>query len=107
LPDSFRLVAYSEAIGLDQEPATPSRVERPGLKAPYYDDATGKELWKIRLNDVPSSSPITYTASGKQYMAVVVGNGGPQAVGFTLLVPEIQNPPDRNAAIWVFELPAR
>ena len=75
------------------------------LKA--YDDATGKELWKIRLNDVPNSSPITYTANGKQYMAVVVGNGGPQAVGFTLLVPEIQNPPDRNAAIWVFELPAR
>jgi alcohol dehydrogenase (cytochrome c) len=75
------------------------------LKA--YDDATGKELWKIRLNDVPNSSPITYTANGKQYLAVVVGNGGPQAVGFTLLVPEIQNPPDRNAAIWVFELPAR
>jgi alcohol dehydrogenase (cytochrome c) len=75
------------------------------LKA--YDDATGKELWKTRLNDVPNSSPITYTANGRQYLAVVVGNGGPQATGFTLLVPEIQNPPDRNAAIWVFELPAR
>jgi alcohol dehydrogenase (cytochrome c) len=75
------------------------------LKA--YDDATGKELWKIRLNDVPNSSPITYTANGKQYMAVVVGNGGPQAASFTPLVPEIQNPPDRTAAIWVFELPAR
>jgi len=72
-----------------------------------YDDATGKELWKTRLNDVPSSSPITYTANGKQYVAVVVGNGGAQAASFTALVPEIQNPPDRNAAIWVFELPDR
>ena len=70
-----------------------------------YDDATGKELWKIRLNDVPSSSPISYTANGKQYIAVVVGNGGAQAASFTALVPEIQNPPERNAAIWVFELP--
>ena len=34
-------------------------------------------------------------------------NGGAQAVSFTMLVPEIQNPPDRNAAIWVFELPSR
>jgi alcohol dehydrogenase (cytochrome c) len=75
------------------------------LKA--YDDATGKELWKIRLNDVPNSSPITYTANGKQYIAMVVGNGGPQAASFTALVPEIQNPPDRNAAIWVFELPEK
>jgi PQQ-dependent dehydrogenase (methanol/ethanol family) len=75
------------------------------LKA--YDDATGKELWKTRLNDVPNSSPITYTANGKQYIAMVVGNGGPQAASFTALVPEIQNPPDRNAAIWVFELPEK
>jgi alcohol dehydrogenase (cytochrome c) len=75
------------------------------LKA--YDDTTGKELWKIRLNDVPNSSPITYTANGKQYIAMVIGNGGPQATGFAALVPEIQNPPDRNAAIWVFELPEK
>jgi len=75
------------------------------LKA--YDDATGKELWKTRLNDVPNSSPITYTANGKQYMAIVVGNGGAQASSFTALVPEIQNPSDRNAAIWVFELPEK
>jgi alcohol dehydrogenase (cytochrome c) len=73
------------------------------LKA--YDDATGQELWRLRLNDVPSSSPITYTANGKQYVAVVVGNGGAQAATFPALVPEIQNPADRSASIWVFELP--
>jgi alcohol dehydrogenase (cytochrome c) len=72
-----------------------------------YDDATGKELWRIRLNDVPNSAPISYSISGRQYIAVVVGNGGAQAATFPGLVPEIRNPPDRGAAIWVFELASR
>lgn len=72
-----------------------------------YDDSNGKVLWQARLNDVPSSSPITYSVDGKQYLAVVVGNGGAQAATFPVLVPEIQNPPDRGAAIWVFELPRK
>ena len=72
-----------------------------------YDDATGKELWRVRLNDVPNSAPISYTVNGKQYIAVVVGNGGAQAATFPALVPEIKNPPDRGASIWVFELPTR
>ena len=37
----------------------------------------------------------------------VVGNGGPQATSWNALVPEIQNPPDRGAAIFVFELPGK
>jgi len=72
-----------------------------------YDDANGQELWRVRLNDVPNSAPITYMVNGKQYVAVVVGNGGAQAATFPALVPEIKNPPDRGAAIWVFELPDR
>jgi hypothetical protein len=35
----------------------------------------------------------------------VVGNGGAYATMFASLVPEILNPPDRSAAIWVFEVP--
>jgi alcohol dehydrogenase (cytochrome c) len=70
-----------------------------------YDDATGKVLWQVRLNDVPSSAPISYSVNGKQYVAMVVGNGGAQAGTWPALVPEIQNPPDHGAAIWVFELP--
>jgi alcohol dehydrogenase (cytochrome c) len=73
------------------------------LKA--YDDATGKVLWQTRLNDVPSNNPISYSVNGKQYIAVVVGNGGAQASTWPPLVPEIKNPPDHGAAIWVFELP--
>jgi alcohol dehydrogenase (cytochrome c) len=73
------------------------------LKA--YDDRTGATLWQVRMNDVPSSAPITYSVDGKQYVAVVVGNGGAQTATFPVLVPEIQNPPDHGAAIWVFQLP--
>jgi alcohol dehydrogenase (cytochrome c) len=72
-----------------------------------YDDANGKELWRVRLNDVPNSAPISYSINGRQYVAVVVGNGGAQAATFPGLVPEIMNPPDRGAAIWVFQLPDR
>jgi hypothetical protein len=57
--------------------------------------------------DVPNSSPITYMANGKQYVALTVGNGGAHAATFPPLVPEIQNPPDGGAMIWVLELDVR
>jgi alcohol dehydrogenase (cytochrome c) len=69
-----------------------------------YDDATGKKLWSTRLNDVPNSNAISYAVNGKQYVAVVVGNGGTQAMVFASLVPEILNPPDRSSTVWVFQL---
>jgi len=72
------------------------------LKA--YDDQTGRTLWQVRMNDVPSSAPITYSVDGEQYVAMVVGNGGAQTATFPVLAPEIQNPPDHGAAIWVFRL---
>jgi len=72
-----------------------------------YDDTTGAVLWQIRLNDVPDSCPISYTVNGRQYVAVTVGGGGPITGTYPVLVPEIQNPPDHGAAIWVFELPER
>jgi alcohol dehydrogenase (cytochrome c) len=72
-----------------------------------YDDMNGRELWRTRLGDVPSNAPISYAVNGRQYVAVVVGNGGAQANTFPALVPEIRNPPDRGAAVFVFELPER
>ncbi|HEX4024275.1 MAG TPA: hypothetical protein VHX52_06155 [Steroidobacteraceae bacterium] len=56
---------------------------------------------------MPSSDPITYSVGGKQYVAVVVGNGGAQAETFPVLVPEIHNPTDGGAELRVFELPDR
>ena len=43
----------------------------PSLKA--FDAATGKLLWQAALDDLPSSSIITYSAGPTQYVAVVVG----------------------------------
>ena len=72
-----------------------------------HDDATGREVWKIRLNDVPNAAPISYMVNGRQYVALTVGGGGGFANSFPMLVPEIKNPPDRSASLYVFELPDR
>jgi alcohol dehydrogenase (cytochrome c) len=44
----------------------------PSLKA--FDDRDGKLLWTGQLDSFPSSSVITYTVGGKQYVAVVQGH---------------------------------
>jgi alcohol dehydrogenase (cytochrome c) len=43
----------------------------PSLNA--FDDATGELLWEYPLDDLPSSSVITYRVGDTQYIAVVVG----------------------------------
>jgi alcohol dehydrogenase (cytochrome c) len=68
-----------------------------------YNDATGEELWSIRLNDVPNSAPISFAVNGKQYIAITVGRGGPLSVDRSPLVPEIRSPSHPGAAVWVFE----
>ena len=72
-----------------------------------YDDATGKALWQAKLNDVPSSAPISYGVDGKQYVAMTVGHGSAHALTFPMLTPEIDLPIVRSATIWVFALPNR
>ena len=59
----------------------------------------------VRMNDVPSTAPISYLANGKQYIAMVVGSGGHHNANVAPIAPDIRNPPDRGAAVWVFELP--
>ena len=70
-----------------------------------YDAANGRLLWQTRLNDVSSSSPISYRVDGRQYVAVAVGQGGFHAASFVPLVPELTSPANRGASIWVFALP--
>ena len=70
-----------------------------------HDAQTGARLWQTRLNDVPNSSPISYSVNGTDYIAMVVGAGGFQSQAYDVLVPEIQNPTGRNATIWVFAVP--
>ncbi|MGH8150205.1 MAG: PQQ-binding-like beta-propeller repeat protein [Steroidobacteraceae bacterium] len=72
-----------------------------------YDAASGKPLWRVRLDDVPGACPISYSVDGRQYLAIVVSAGGSEAGTFKVLVPEIENPPSPGATLWVFALPQR
>jgi len=69
-----------------------------------YDESTGKMLWQTRLNAAPHSSPITYSAGGRQYVAVVTGAGSFLGASLRALVPEIEGPPGGTTVI-VFALP--
>jgi alcohol dehydrogenase (cytochrome c) len=69
-----------------------------------YDTSTGAKLWSTRLNDVPAAVPISYSANGQEYIATIVGPGGPQSMAYGVLVPELQNPPERGTTLWVFEV---
>ena len=70
-----------------------------------YDDRTGEELWRTRLNDVPNTGPISFAIDGKQYVAITDGFGGAQANTFPPLVQELTLPAYRSSSVWVFELP--
>ena len=70
-----------------------------------YDAATGDHLWATRLSEVPNAPPITYAVDGRQYVAVIVGSGGYLTRAYSALAPEIRNPPDPGAALWVFAQP--
>jgi alcohol dehydrogenase (cytochrome c) len=80
----------------------------PSLKA--FDDSTGKQLWQAALDDLPSSSVITYSVGATQYVAVVVGlrnNHINDLAGtynaFRKNKGDTSGPPLRSgAAIWVF-----
>jgi alcohol dehydrogenase (cytochrome c) len=81
----------------------------PALKA--FDDATGKLLWQARLDDLPSSSVVTYSIGKTQYVAVIVGlrnnHVGDLFRTYNLFRKQrgIQiEAPSGGAAIWVFSL---
>ena len=68
-----------------------------------FDVDTGKVLWQTRLGAPLHGYPITYTAGGKQYLAVPAGMGV-----FKLMTaresPDIYQPSGGNE-LYVFELP--
>ncbi len=71
------------------------------------DVKTGEVLWSVRLETSVQGFPVTFTANGKQYVAVTTGNGGgsPRQVPRTI-APEI-NPPVNGHTLYVFELPKK
>jgi alcohol dehydrogenase (cytochrome c) len=64
-------------------------------------------LWSARLGTAVQGFPVTFTANGKQYVAVTtgVGGGSPRVVPRTI-TPEI-NPPSNGHTLYVFELPKK
>ncbi len=71
------------------------------------DVRTGDVLWETRLNTAVQGYPVSFTANGRQYVAVTtgVGGGSPRLVPQTI-APEIQ-PPAYGHTLYVFELPKK
>lgn len=70
-----------------------------------YDAASGERLWDTRLSDVPNAPPISFAVDGRQYVAVITGAGGYLTGAYSVMAPEIANPTDRGATLWVFAAP--
>ena len=70
-----------------------------------FDAGTGRMLWEIRLPAAVQGFPLTFTANGKQYVAVTTANGGgsPRNVP-RLVAPDVRYPESGNA-LYVFALP--
>jgi PQQ-dependent dehydrogenase (methanol/ethanol family) len=69
------------------------------------DSSSGKVLWQVRLNDIPTSYPITYEVHGRQYVAISTGSGSPYSNTWGNLLPEVRRPVTSGAVLWVFRLP--
>ena len=67
------------------------------------DQSNGEVLWQRRLDNSPSSYPITYRVDGRQYVAVATNSGSFLASGMARNAG-IYNPPT-GASLWVFALP--
>lgn len=69
------------------------------------DDETGEVLWTSgKLGNSLESFPVTYSAGGKQYVAIV-SNFASGLGRLASLTPEIKLPPNNPAALYVFALP--
>ena len=70
-----------------------------------FDANTGRILWETRLPAAVQGFPLTFTAGGKQYVAVTTSNGG----GSPRNVPRIVTPdvhgPEIGNGLYVFALP--
>ena len=77
-----------------------------------FDEDTGEILWETNLDDVPSSTIITYAVDDIQYLAIGVGQTGYHVNDwnrmYNLFAEEedmpVNNAPKGGAAIWVFSI---
>jgi alcohol dehydrogenase (cytochrome c) len=72
-----------------------------------FDVNTGRILWETRLGAAVEGFPLTFTAGGKQYLAVTTSNGGGSPRGVPgVVAPDLHYPTTGNA-LYVFALPDR
>jgi alcohol dehydrogenase (cytochrome c) len=70
-----------------------------------FDVNTGKILWETRLPAAVQGFPLTFTAGGKQYLAVTTANGGGSPRNVPIVVaPDLRYPTTGNG-LYVFALP--
>ena len=69
-----------------------------------FDADTGKVLWETILGGSIQNSTVTYAIGGKQYIAVMTGDGNSATEGPLSQAPDL-SPPRGHNAIYVFALP--
>jgi alcohol dehydrogenase (cytochrome c) len=82
----------------------------PSIKA--FDDTTGKLLWQTPLDDLPSSSIVTYSSGRTQYVAVIAGLRNNHVSDLSRTYNNFRKrrgqtdieAPKGGAALWVFGL---
>ena len=70
-----------------------------------FDPDNGKVLWEATVGGMIMASTITYTAKGKQYVAVLTGEGQPGTVNVLENIPKLRaNAVRGHNAVYVFAL---
>jgi alcohol dehydrogenase (cytochrome c) len=72
-----------------------------------FDASTGRILWEMRLPAAVQGFPLTFTAGGKQYLAVTTSNGGGSPRNVPAVVTAELHYPATGNALYVFALPDR
>ncbi len=71
------------------------------------DANTGRVLWETRLPASVQGFPLTFSAGGKQYLAVTTANGGGSPRNVPRIVADDVHGPETGNGLYVFALPDR
>jgi alcohol dehydrogenase (cytochrome c) len=69
-----------------------------------FDAKTGDILWETIVGGIVQNSTITYSVGGRQFVAILTGDGASHTSGKLALVPELKTARGHNA-VYVFALP--
>ena len=69
-----------------------------------YDATTGKQLWEQLVGGSISVSNISYSVNGKQYIAILTGEGAMTNGLVTMQAPELKRALN-HTAVYAFALP--